>query len=922
MRKNTLRQPGRTGVVWSTLKGVCLSAALGIGLSPATAAAQSNPIVIENQQPGTSQWRIPFGSAATDGVGQIKGYASATSVNKGGNITFFVSTNPSQTYTIDVYRIGWYQGLGGRLIQHIDTLSGVQQPTCPTDATTGMIECHWAAAYTLATQTSWTSGIYLALLTNAQGYQNYIVFVVRDDSRIAALLYQQPVTTYQAYNDYPYDNATGKSLYGFNSYGATTVTGGTNAAKVSFDRPYLGDGTGIDWGASVFSWEINFVRWMEKSGYDVTYSTDIDTHTDGARLLNYRGFLSVGHDEYWSKPMYDAVVAARDAGVNLAFFGANAIYWQVRLESSSSGVPNRVLVCYRNASIDPVADPSLKTVNWRDSVLNRPEQTLIGVQYTDQVQYQPQTGSSYVPYVVTNSGSWVYAGTGFKDGDSVPGIVGYEADRLFSQYPQPNAVSGTYTLLSHSPFPAASTPSDYANSSIYQAPSGAWVFGAGTFGWNWALDDFLFGAKTVDARLQQTTANILNRFVQQSDFTLSASPSSGTVTQGGSTKYSVTITPTGGFTDPVTLSVSAGLPSGASGSFDPNPATASSTLSVTTSSSTPTGAYTLTIKGVSSSGTLTHTTTVSLVVNPPPDFTLSASPASRTVIQGGPTTYGVTITPTGGFTDPVTLSVSGLPSGADGSFTPNPATGASSTLSVTTKPSTPAGTYTLTIQGVSGSGTLTHTTTVSLVVNVPPDFTLSASPASRTVIQGGPTSYGVTISPTGGFTDPVTLSVSAGLPSGASGSFTPNPATASSTLSVTTSASTPTGTYTLTIQGVSGSGTLTHTTTVTLVVNPPPDFTLSASPASRTLGALGGSTSYSVTISPTGGFSGQVTLSVSGLPPGATGSFSPNPATASSTLSVTTPPFSFGTYTLTIKGVSGTLTHTTTVELVVNVLGF
>jgi uncharacterized membrane protein len=139
---------------------------------------------------------------------------------------------------------------------------------------------------------------------------------------------------------------------------------------------------------------------------------------------------------------------------------------------------------------------------------------------------------------------------------------------------------------------------------------------------------------------------------------------------------------------------------------------------------------------------------------------------------------------------------------------------------------------------------------------------------------------------------------------------------------VTTSASTPTGTYTLTIKGVSGSGTLTHTTTVTLVVNPPPDFTLSASPASRTLGALGGSTSYSVTISPTGGFSGQVTLSVSGLPPGATGSFSPNPATASSTLSVTTPPFSFGTYTLTIKGVSGTLTHTTTVELVVNVLGF
>src|SRR5437899_12748546 len=222
----------RTGVVWSALKGICLSALLGIGLSPATAAAQNNPIVIENQQPGTSQWQIS-GVRATDTDGQIKGYASAPSVNKGENITVYVSVNPAQTYTIDVYRMGWYQGLGARLMQHIGPLNGVQQPTCPTDGTTGMIECHWAPAYTLATQTSWTSGIYLARMINAQGYQNYIVFVVRDDSRIAALLYQQPVTTYQAYNDYPFDNTTDKSLYAFNSYGATTVTGGQQAPKGS-----------------------------------------------------------------------------------------------------------------------------------------------------------------------------------------------------------------------------------------------------------------------------------------------------------------------------------------------------------------------------------------------------------------------------------------------------------------------------------------------------------------------------------------------------------------------------------------------------------------------------------------------------------------------------------------------------------------
>src|SRR5207248_860225 len=155
------------------------------------------------------------------------------------------------------------------------------------------------------------------------------------------------------------------------------------------------------------------------------------------------------------------------------------------------------------------------------------------------------------------------------------------------------------------------------------------------------------------------------------------------------------------------------------------------------------------------------------------------------------------------------------------------------------------------------SGGLTNTTTVSLVVSTPPDFALSASPSSQTVTQGNSTSYGVTVSPSGGFTGQVTLSAS-GLPTGAGASFTPNPATSSSTLSVTSAASTPPVTYTLTITGVSGSRT--HTTTVSLVVNalPPPDFALSASPSSQTV-TQGGSTTYSVTISPAGGFAGQVT---------------------------------------------------------------
>src|SRR5207247_1957526 len=127
---------------------------------------------------------------------------------------------------------------------------------------------------------------------------------------------------------------------------------------------------------------------------------------------------------------------------------------------------------------------------------------------------------------------------------------------------------------------------------------------------------------------------------------------------------------------------------------------ASSSLSVTTSTSTPTGAYTLTITGIN--GALARKSAVSLEVSPPPDFTLGASPSTQTVTAGASTSYNVTIGPTGGFSGQVNLSVSGLPSGASGSFTPNPAT-ASSSLSVTTSTSTPTGAYTLTITGINGA---------------------------------------------------------------------------------------------------------------------------------------------------------------------------------------------------------------------------
>jgi hypothetical protein len=464
----------------------------------------ANPIVLENRQPGSTGWRIGVDGFHTsdDVLQQIEGYASTSSVNRGEPITFYITVNPPQAYTIDVYRIGWYGGTGGRLLQHVGPMNGAPQANCPIDASTGLRVCSWVPSYMLTVADTWTTGIYLAVLTSADRYQSYIIFTVRDDGRKPAIYYQQPVNTYQAYNNWPDDNDSGKSLYTYNSYGPSSIAGDPRAVKVSFDRPYStynGAGQFLDW-------EVYLVHWLERSGYDVSYSTDIDSHSNSIPLLNSTVVISAGHDEYWTRRMYDAVESARDGGVNLAFLGANALYWQARLEPSAADVPNRVLVCYRDASLDPNPDPGLKTVNWRSEPVNRPEQELIGVQFTSQL-------NGTTDYVATDSSNWVYAGSGFDKNASVADIVGYEVDRNFSEYPQPPFEPGTFTLLSQSQIITTAGYSDWSNASIYrESGSGAWVFATGTMSWSWALDR----AGYVDRRVQKTTANVLNRLTASS----------------------------------------------------------------------------------------------------------------------------------------------------------------------------------------------------------------------------------------------------------------------------------------------------------------------------------------------------------------------------------------------------------------------
>ena len=200
------------------------------------------------------------------------------------------------------------------------------------------------------------------------------------------------------------------------------------------------------------------------------------------------------------------------------------------------------------------------------------------------------------------------------------------------------------------------------------------------------------------------------------DYSLSSTPTTRTITQGQSTTYALTVNPTGGFNSQVSLSTSA-LPSGVSASFSPNPTTGASTLTISTTAGAATGTTAITVTGVG--GGLTRTVGISLTVDAaaPADYTVSVSPASRSINRGSSTTYTVTINRTGGFAGNVSFAVSGLPGGATASISPNPATGNSATVTVQTGSTTPAGTSSLTITGTSGA--IVRTVTASLQVSVP-----------------------------------------------------------------------------------------------------------------------------------------------------------------------------------------------------------
>ncbi len=485
---------------------------LAAGGPPASALSDpcANPIVCENAKPGApqSEWDV-----SGSGDPSIQGFAGDISVDQGQTVDFKIKTDAS-AYTIGIYRLGWYGGLGARKVGSVTPSATLpqNQPDCISDTSTGLLDCgNWGVSASWQVPADAVSGIYIALLTRTDtGGTAQIVFVVRNDSSHSDVLVQTSDTTWQAYNRYG-----GHSLY----WGSPV-----RATKVSYNRPFTTRGYESD--SWLMSTEYPMLRWLERNGYDVTYSTGVDTARNGAALLNHKVFMPSGHDEYWSGEQRANVEAARAAGVDLAFFTGNEMFWKTRWEPSldAASTPFRTLVTYKETAANAKTDPSpLWTGAWRDPRFSppadggRPENALTGQLFTVNAS---RDDAIAVPSAYGNLRLWRNTDIPSLPAGSVAtlqrGSLGYEWDEPVDNGFEPAGIvrfSSTTMAVDNKIKDYGSTygPGTATHSlTLYKAASGALVFGAGTVQWAWGLDSAHDGPlRAPDPRMQQATVNLL-----------------------------------------------------------------------------------------------------------------------------------------------------------------------------------------------------------------------------------------------------------------------------------------------------------------------------------------------------------------------------------------------------------------------------
>jgi hypothetical protein len=496
--------------VLKTAAGGGLVSALSPSLSAAFAPSPADPERIrrENEQTGTRDWmttNVRIDPKTKYRSPWIEGYASKTSVRSGDSITIHVSTNPPSPFMLEIYRLGFYQGQGGALKMTLGPLKGIVQPDPPVGPKR-LRECGWEPSATIKVPADWTSGVYLGKLTaEREKLQSYVIFVVRDD-RKADLLFQVSDTTWNAYNRWP-------SQFSLYDDGKKVWYWGPNV-HTSFDRPYGKYCQILDAPLSVGSgefllWEFPLAYWMEQHGFDVSYISNIDTHTDPAGLRRTKGWLSVGHDEYWSLVMFENMTSMVAEGLNLAFLSGNSICGVIDINPAGDGRPNRVI-----ERVGRYGSPQKEELEngFPEEALftkNGPsEATLMGAR-----SIYPTTGGG--DWTCRKPDHWLFAGTGMKEGEGIPGLVGWEWHGAPEPIPGLEVVASGKTKC-----PRPNGEGTYT-ATIYPGPKGNFVFNAATIWWadgmsappGYMRPSVYTTPQGPDPRVQRITQNLLERMV-------------------------------------------------------------------------------------------------------------------------------------------------------------------------------------------------------------------------------------------------------------------------------------------------------------------------------------------------------------------------------------------------------------------------
>jgi len=418
----------------------------------------------------------------------MMGYANAASVLPGQAITLYASTT-ARSFQVSAFRMGWYRGDLARQVWKSATVRGHRQASPTVTPDTRTVEANWDPSLTIPTE-GWPEGAYLLRMDSEAGAQRYVPITIRSASTSGKTVIKNCVGTWQAYNAWG-----GYNLY--NGPGGASDYSNRSLA-VSLDRPYDASG------AYMFLWhERKFITLAERTGLPLAYVTSMDLDADPQFLKGASALFSLGHDEYWSPPERANVTAARDAGLNIGFLGANCCFRRTRLAATRLG-PRRLIICYKTSyQQDPMyrKDNALVTSDWREPPNQHPESSLTGTLY--------ESNPVDAAFVVATPDAWMFRGTGASKGTRLPGLVGIEYDRVNPDSP----IERPLQVLSHSPLTCRGVNS-YSDSAYYTHAGGAGVFAAGTMRWVASMSGLrAFGLTARSAAFtRQVSGNLLHGF--------------------------------------------------------------------------------------------------------------------------------------------------------------------------------------------------------------------------------------------------------------------------------------------------------------------------------------------------------------------------------------------------------------------------